>query len=179
MKDGQALPRGQIGEIWIRGVNIFQGYWRDPAATAKVVTKDGWFATGDLGLQDEEGFVYIRDRIKDIIIRGGENIDSSTVENALFTEGVREVAAVAVPDKRLGELVAAVVSIKPEYRDKITEESLITLSRTHLPSFAVPVLVLFQAEFPHNPAGKILKSELRELARREWEKRGRKPAAKL
>ncbi|KAJ7047406.1 hypothetical protein C8F04DRAFT_1205344 [Mycena alexandri] len=179
MKDGQALPRGQIGEIWIRGINIFKEYWRDPAATAKVVTNDGWFATGDLGLQDEEGFVYIRDRIKDIIIRGGENIDSSTVENALFTEGVMEVAAVAVPDKRLGELVAAVVSVKPEYRDKITEESLIALSRTHLPGFAVPVLVLFQAEFPHNPAGKILKTELRELARREWEKRGRKPVAKL
>ncbi|KAJ7160799.1 long-chain-fatty-acid-CoA ligase [Mycena filopes] len=178
MKDGKALPPGEIGEVFIRGPNVFAGYWRDPAATAKVLTTDGWFATGDLGLQDDEGFVYIRDRIKDIILRGGENIDSTTVENALFTEGVKEVAAVAVPDKRLGELVAAVVSVKSEYRSKLTEEFLVALSRTRLPRFAVPVIVLFQPELPHNPAGKIIKAELREFARREWQKRG-KAAAKL
>jgi len=178
VKDGKAVPRGQIGEVWIRGPNIMKEYWRDPAATEKVVTKDGWLLSGDIGLQDEEGFLYIRDRIKDVIIRGGENIDSTTVENALFTEGVMEVAAVAVPDERLGELVAAVVSIKADYRDKISERSLVALARTQLPSFAVPVMVLFQTELPHNPAGKVLKADLRGLARREWEKRGRR-AAKL
>ncbi|KAJ6484986.1 hypothetical protein C8R47DRAFT_1217036 [Mycena vitilis] len=169
MKDGKALPPGQVGEIWIRGPNIMQGYWRDPVATDKVLTKDGWLLSGDIGLQDEEGFLYIRDRIKDIIIRGGENIDSTTVENALFTKGVMEVAAVAVPDERLGELVAAVVSVKKDYT--ITEKSLIALARTRLPSFAVPVMVLFQAELPHNPSGKVLKADLRTLARLEWEKR--------
>ncbi|KAJ7433825.1 hypothetical protein B0H11DRAFT_2179471 [Mycena galericulata] len=173
--DGKVLPAGQIGEIWIRGPNVMQEYWRDPEATAKAVTKDGWLKSGDVGLQDSEGFVYIRDRIKDIIIRGGENIDSTSVENALFTDGVLEVAAVAVPDKRLGELVAAVVSVKPEYQDKITEESLIALARTRLPSFAVPVMIVFRPELEHNPAGKIVKAGLREIARRQWEKRGRQP----
>ncbi|KAJ7744452.1 hypothetical protein DFH07DRAFT_890342 [Mycena maculata] len=174
VKDGKVVPRGELGEIWIRGCNVMQEYWRDPAATAKVVTKDGWLLSGDIGFQDEEGFVYIRDRIKDLIIRGGENIDCVSVENALFTEGVMEVAAVAVPDKRLGELVAAVVALKPEYRDKITEESLIALARTRLPNFAVPVMIVFKAELEHNPSGKILKAGLRKLAGREWEKRGRR-----
>ncbi|KAJ6539309.1 hypothetical protein B0H19DRAFT_1178324 [Mycena capillaripes] len=177
MKDGKALPSGEIGEIWIRGPNIMQEYWRDPAATDKVLTKDGWLSSGDIGLQDEEGFIYIRDRIKDIIIRGGENIDSTTVENALFTDGVMEVAAVAVPDEKLGELVSAVVSVRPGY--EITEESLVALARTRLPSFAVPVMVLFQPELPHNQSGKILKADLRKFARSEWEKRGRKAVAKL
>jgi len=179
MKDGKAVPPGEVGEIWIRGPNVMKGYWADQAATDKVVTKDGWLMSGDIGVLDEEGFLYIRDRIKDIIIRGGENIDSSTVENALFTEGVMETAAVAVPDEKLGELVAAVVSVNAEYRGKITEKALVALARTRLPNFAVPVMVLFQAELPHNPAGKILKADLRELARREWEKRGRRAVAKL
>ncbi|KAL1731658.1 hypothetical protein EV714DRAFT_248729, partial [Schizophyllum commune] len=99
---------GQLGEVWIRGVNVMRGYWKDEAATAKAITKDGYMRTGDLGVMDSEGFLYIRDRLKDIIIRGGENIDSSTVENALHAdEGVLEAAAVAVPDERLGELPAA------------------------------------------------------------------------
>ncbi|KAJ7228678.1 hypothetical protein GGX14DRAFT_414247 [Mycena pura] len=178
VKDGQVLPRGQIGEIWIRGSNVMKGYWGEPAATEKILTKDGWLMSGDLGFQDEEGFVYVRDRIKDIIIRGGENIDSTTVENALFTEGVLEVAAVAVPDERLGELVSAVVTVKPDYRDKITEQSLKALASTRLPGFAVPVMIIFQAEMQHNPAGKILKGDLRKLAAREWEKRNGQTAVK-
>jgi len=156
-----------------------KGYWRDQAATDKVVTKDGWLMTGDIGILDEDGFLHIKDRIKDIIIRGGENIDSAMVENALFTEGVMEVAAVAVPDEKLGELVAAVVSVHAEYRGKITEKALIAQARPRLPNFAVPVMVVFKDELPHNPAGKILKGDLRAVARREWEKRGRKAGAKL
>jgi len=171
VKDGEVLPCGQMGEIWIRGSNVMKGYWGEAAATEKILTKDGWLMSGDVGFQDEEGFVYVRDRIKDIIIRGGENIDSTTVENALFTEGVLEVAAVAVPDERLGELVSAVVTVKPKYRDKVTEQSLKALASTRLPGFAVPVMVIFQAEMQHNPAGKILKGDLRKLAAREWEKR--------
>ncbi|KAJ7056303.1 hypothetical protein C8F01DRAFT_1221005 [Mycena amicta] len=113
VNDGKVVPAGEIGEIWIKGCNVMKGYWRDQAATDKVLTRDGWLMSGDVGMQDAEGFVYIRDRIKDIIIRGGENIDSTTVENALFTDEVLEVAAVGVPDERLGELVAAVVVVKP------------------------------------------------------------------
>ncbi|KAJ7283669.1 hypothetical protein C8J57DRAFT_1293235 [Mycena rebaudengoi] len=171
MKDDKKVRTGELGEVWLRGPNIMQGYWRDQTATAKALTKDGWLKTGDIGLVDKEGFLYIRDRIKDIIIRGGENIDSVSVENALFTDGVLEVAAVGVPDQRLGELVAGVVSIKPSYRGKVTEASLIALARQRLPSFAVPVMILFLNELEHNPSGKILKGSLRVLAGKEWENR--------
>ncbi|KAJ7233988.1 hypothetical protein C8J57DRAFT_1381414 [Mycena rebaudengoi] len=171
MKDDKEVRTGELGEVWLRGPNIMQAYWRDPTATAKALTKDGWLKTGDIGLVDKEGFLYIRDRIKDIIIRGGENIDSVSVENALFTDGVLEVAAVGVPDQRLGELVAGVVSIKPSYRGKVTEASLIALARQRLPSFAVPVMILFLNELEHNPSGKISKGTLRVLAGKEWENR--------
>ncbi|KAK7061688.1 2-succinylbenzoate--CoA ligase [Favolaschia claudopus] len=180
VKDGKIMPRGELGEIWIRGPNVMKGYWRDQAATDKVVTKDGWLMSGDIGLLDEHGFLYIRDRIKDIIIRGGENIDSTTVENALFMDGVMEVAAVAVPDEKLGELVAAVVSVQADHRAKVTEKALMALARSRLPKFAVPVLIIFQELLPHNAAGKIIKGHLRTVARLEWEKRGRQPVvAKL
>ncbi|KAJ7068258.1 hypothetical protein C8F01DRAFT_1117516 [Mycena amicta] len=176
VKNGKVVPAGEIGEIWIKGCNVMKGYWRDQAATDKVLTRDGWLMSGDLGMQDAEGFVYIRDRIKDIIIRGGENIDSTTVENALWTDGVIEVAAVGVPDERLGELVAAVVVVKPGH--SLTEESLIALARTRLPHFAIPVMVIFAVELEHNAAGKIMKGEARKSAAQEWAKRA-KVKAKL
>nr|GAT59407.1 predicted protein [Mycena chlorophos] len=169
VKDGKVLPAGEQGEIWLKGCNIMKGYWRDQAATDKVLTKDGWLKSGDIGYVDEEGFVYIRDRMKDIIIRGGENIDSTTVENALFTDGVLEVAAVGVPDPRLGELVVAAVTTRVGH--KLTEESLIALARSRLPHFAVPVMVIFVPELEHNAAGKIMKGGIRKLAAEEWAKR--------
>ncbi|KAF8974758.1 hypothetical protein BDZ97DRAFT_1775265 [Flammula alnicola] len=172
------VPPGTVGEVWLRGPNVMKGYWRDQAATEKVLTKDGWFKTGDLGLLDNEGFLYIRDRIKDIIIRGGENIDSVSVENALYAdERVLEVAAVGVPDKRLGEIVAAVVSIKPAYQGKVTEQSLIALAQKSLPKFAVPVMVVIQNEqFERTPSGKILKADLRKVAAEAWSKRSTQKA---
>ncbi|CAK5275654.1 unnamed protein product [Mycena citricolor] len=179
VEDGKVLASGQVGEIWIRGPNVMQGYWLDPEATDKVVTKDGWLMSGDSGYMDEEGFLYLRDRIKDIIIRGGENINSITVENALFTDGVLEAVAVGIPDNRLGELVAAVVSVKASERHRITESVLIELARSRLPSFAVPVMVLVQDELPHNQAGKPLKKIIREAAAQEWQKRGGKTVSKL
>ncbi|KAF9018536.1 acetyl-CoA synthetase-like protein, partial [Hymenopellis radicata] len=100
MKDDVKVPTNTIGEIWLRGPAIMKGYWGDPVATDKVLSKDGWLKTGDFGYVDEDGFLYIKDRIKDIIIRGGENIDSISVENALYAyPGVLEAAAVGVPDK--------------------------------------------------------------------------------
>ncbi|KAF5321030.1 hypothetical protein D9619_001099 [Psilocybe cf. subviscida] len=181
VQDGLVMRPGEVGEVWLRGPNIMKGYWRDPAATAKALTRDGWFRTGDLGVLDEEGFLYIRDRIKDIIIRGGENIDSVTVENALYADDrVLEAAAVGVPDARLGELVAAVVSVKPAFRsdapgrkeDKVTDAGLIAFAAQRLPRFAVPVMIIVQDEpFERTPSGKILKADLRKVAAAAYAKR--------
>lgn len=174
-KDVEAVP-GEIGEVWLRGAGIMKRYYGDPAATEKALTQDGWLLTGDLGYRDAEGFLFIKGRIKDIIIRGGENVDCVSIESALHTEpGVLEAAAVGVPDKRLGELVAAVVTVKPSWRGKVKEEKLLSLVKKLLPKFAVPVMVVVQdGEFVHTPSGKIVKSILRIAAQKEWERRTRK-----
>ncbi|KAF7782563.1 hypothetical protein Agabi119p4_1939 [Agaricus bisporus var. burnettii] len=172
---GKCLPANHVGEVWLRGPNVMKGYWNDPETTDRVITKDGWLRSGDLGYLDEEGFLYIKDRLKDVIIRGGENVDSVSVENALYADPrVLEAAAVGVPDERLGELVAAVVSIKPAYQGHVSESALIDITRRSLPRFAVPVMIVVLHEpFEHTPSGKIIKSELRKLARRHWEDRRR------
>ncbi|KAK0200229.1 hypothetical protein DFS33DRAFT_1359963 [Desarmillaria ectypa] len=173
MKDNVRAAPGVVGEIWLRGPNIMKGYYGDQAATDKVMTKDGWVMTGDLGCVDEEGYVYVKDRIKDIIIHGGENVDSVSVENALYTEpAVLEAAAVGVPDKRLGELVTALVTLKPRYRGRISEQELLETARRLLPKFAVPVMIIFKdGEFDHTPSGKIIKAQLRAIAQKEWARR--------
>ncbi|KAE9396336.1 acetyl-CoA synthetase-like protein [Gymnopus androsaceus JB14] len=178
--DNRVASPGEIGEVYLRGPNVMSGYYRDPEATSQVLTQDGWLRTGDVGVIDEEGFLYIKDRIKDIIIRGGENIASSltyyasiSVENALYADPrILEAAAVGVPDKRLGELVAAVVSVKPSYIGKVTESSLIEEVRKRLPLFAVPVMIVVtEKPFELTPSGKIMKGQLRKLARELWESR--------
>ncbi|PBK84947.1 acetyl-CoA synthetase-like protein [Armillaria gallica] len=171
--NGIKLPRGQTGEVWLRGPNVMKGYWRDPVATNSVLTTDGWLKSGDLGMQDEDGFLYIKDRIKDIIIRGGESISSISIENVLYNDPrIAEVAAIGLPDTRLGELVAAVVSVKPEFKGKVMEEQLLALSRKTLPIFAIPIMILvLETPFELTPSGKIVKGNLRALAQREWEKR--------
>lgn len=181
MNDDKQVPTGTTGEIWIRGPNVMRGYWHDQAATDKVLTKDGWFKTGDLGYLDEEGFLYIRDRIKDVIIRGGENIASVSVENALYSDPrVAEAAVVGIPHPRLGEQVAAVVSVRPANRGQLTEKGLIALAQKKLPKFAVPVMVLIlDRPLEQTASGKVLKSGLRELARTEWEKRQTKVSSRL
>ncbi|KAF9041971.1 acetyl-CoA synthetase-like protein [Hymenopellis radicata] len=173
VKDNASVPSGTVGEVWLRGPNVMKCYWGDKAATDKVLTKDGWFKSGDLGYLDEEGFLYIKDRIKDIIIRGGENVDSVSVESALYSEpGVMEAAAVGIPDKRLGELVAALVKLKPGYTGKVNEKTLLALAKKLLPRFAVPVMIVLQdQEFEHTPSGKVLKAQLRIAAQKEWERR--------
>ncbi|KAJ3516840.1 hypothetical protein NLJ89_g878 [Agrocybe chaxingu] len=138
--DDTCLPPGTVGEVWLRGPNVMKEYWGEPEATNAVITKDGWLRTGDVGYLDHEGFLYIKDRLKDIIIRGGENIDSVSVENALYADPrVLEAAAVGVPDERLGELVAAIVSIRPADQGQVTEETLIEQTRSR---FAVPVMII-------------------------------------
>ncbi|KAI0036751.1 acetyl-CoA synthetase-like protein [Vararia minispora EC-137] len=173
VKGDKVLPPGELGEVWLRGPNVMKEYWDEPAATAKALTADGWLRSGDIGYLDDEGFLYIRDRIKDLIIRGGENIDSTTVENAASADSrLLEVAAVGVPDSRLGELVTVVAYTKPEFSGKVDEAEVIEIASQRLPKFAVPVMVMFLSEpLPRNAPGKILKNVLRPIAKAEWERR--------
>ncbi|TCD70812.1 hypothetical protein EIP91_001502 [Steccherinum ochraceum] len=173
VRNNKTVPNGEEGEIWLRGPNVMKCYWKDPEATAKALTPDGWLKTGDLGVLDNEGFLYIRDRIKDLINRGGENIDSTSVENAIHGDDrINQVAAVGVPDPRLGELVAAVVSPKASHRGQVKGEEIIEMVRKSLPHYAVPVMVVVVDEpFELTPSHKIKKEPLRALARKEWERR--------
>ncbi|RJF93601.1 class I adenylate-forming enzyme family protein [Sphingomonas cavernae] len=157
-----ALPPGEVGEIWARGPQIVAGYWNKPEATAATFI-DGWVRTGDLGRLDEEGFCYIVDRAKDIIIRGGENIYSSEVENFLYDHpAVTDAALVGLSHRTLGEEPAAVVHLGPGMA--ATEAELQDWVRARLAAFKIPVRVLFCDDtLPRNANGKILKKELKAL----------------
>ncbi len=156
------LPVGEHGEIWARGPQIVMGYWNNPEATAATFV-DGWVRTGDIGYLDEEGFCYIADRAKDVIIRGGENIYSSEVENVLYDHpAVTDAALVGIAHRTLGEEPAAVVHLAPG--TSATEAELQAWVRERLANFKVPVRVLFCEEtLPRNANGKILKRELKAL----------------
>lgn len=154
------LPVGEHGEIWLRTAQLTKGYLGKPEETAKVITDDGWFRTGDMGKVDAEGYVYVEDRLKDMIISGGENIYSPEIERVLAEHpAVMEVAVIGVPDDTWGESVKAVVSLHPGA--EATEEELIAHCREHLAKFKCPRTVDVIAALPRNPTGKILKRELR------------------
>ena len=156
------LPTGEVGELWARGPMIVKGYWNKPEATAETFV-EGWVRTGDLARLDEEGFLYIVDRAKDIIIRGGENIYSSEVEDVLYAHpAVTDCALVGVPHRSLGEEPAAVVHLAPG--KSASEAELQDWVRARLAGFKVPVQVRFVKDvLPRNANGKILKTELRAL----------------
>jgi acyl-CoA synthetase (AMP-forming)/AMP-acid ligase II len=156
------LPLGEVGELWARGPMIVKGYWNKPEATAETFV-DGWVRTGDLARLDEEGFCYIVDRAKDMIIRGGENIYSSEVEDVLYAHpAVTDAALVGVPHRTLGEEPAAVVHLAPGTH--ATEAELQAWVRERLAGFKVPVSIRFSTEvLPRNANGKILKRELKAL----------------
>ena len=157
---GEELPAGDVGELWIRGPNVVKGYWHKPAETAQTFS-DGWLHTGDVARIDDEGFVYIVDRAKDMVIRGGENVYCVEVEAALFEHpAVSDAAVIGIPHQVLGEEVGAVVTLKPGA--EVTEEELRKHVGSRLAAFKVPVRIWFRSEpLPRNPAGKILKQELR------------------
>ena len=159
--DGSDVQPGEIGEIVARGPNIMQGYWRMPEATAAALV-DGWLHTGDLATVDEENYIYIVDRAKDMIISGGENIYSIEVENALYTyPAVLEAAVIGIPDERWGEAVHAVVVLKPGMQ--ASAEDLIEHTRTQIAGYKVPRSLEFLPDpLPKSGAGKILKRDLRE-----------------
>ncbi|HXQ76153.1 MAG TPA: AMP-binding protein [Acidimicrobiales bacterium] len=156
------LPAGPdaVGELWIKGPNVVRGYWNKPEDTAASFTA-GWLHSGDIARIDEEGFIHIVDRAKDLVIRGGENVSSVEVEAALFEHpSVADCAVIGVPHPVLGEEVGAAVALRPG--TTVTAEELIRFARERLASFMVPTHVWFLSEpLPRNPQGKVLKRELR------------------
>ncbi len=162
--DGKRLPAGTSGEICLRGPKIFHGYWRDPARTQAAFFPDGWFRTGDVGYLDAEGFLFLTDRKKDMIISGAENVASSEVERVLFEmPGILEAAVIGLPDERWGERVVAVVV--PRAGASITEEALRAHCRSRLAAYKVPKQLVLSDALPRNPSGKVLKRVLRESLR--------------
>jgi long-chain acyl-CoA synthetase len=160
--DGEILSPGKVGELWAKGPNVVRGYWNKPAETAESFV-DGWIKTGDLAKLDAEGFCYIVDRKKDMLIRGGENIYCIEVENALYQHpAIMDAAVVGITHPTLGEEPAAVVTLKPEM--STTEQELRAFVAVHLAAFKVPVRIIFSpALLPRNPQGKILKHEVKRL----------------
>ena len=158
--DGEALPPGEIGEVWLRGPTVVRGYYGNDEATRAAIT-DGWFHTGDLGRLDEDGFLYVVDRMKDVVIRGGENVYAAEVEAVLYEHpDVAEAAIVGVPDERLGEAVAAIVRLRPG--SSAGEDDLKAHVASQLAAFKVPDTVHITSDaLPRNAAGKVLKRELR------------------
>jgi fatty-acyl-CoA synthase len=162
--DGQ-----QIGEIVVRSNVVMEGYYRDPQSTAAAI-RDGWFHTGDMATIDEQGYILIRDRAKDIIISGGENISSVEIENALYTHpAVFECAVIAAPDEKWGEVPVAIVTLKPGAT--ATVEDLLQCAKEKLPGFMVPKQIELREQLPKGGTGKILKGELREKFWQGQEKR--------
>ena len=157
---GGELPAGQLGEILFRGPSVTPGYWNRPDASAESL-RDGWLHTGDLGYRDEEGFLYVVDRAKDMILRGGENVYCVEIENCLADHPeIDEAAIVGVPDPELGERVKAIVRRTPGSR--LDARAVRAHVAAHLASFKVPEIVAFTDEpLPRNPSGKILKNQLR------------------
>jgi acyl-CoA synthetase (AMP-forming)/AMP-acid ligase II len=154
------LPIGEHGELWFRTPQLMKGYLGKPEATAEAITEEGWFRTGDMGVVDADGFVYVQDRLKDMIISGGENIYSPEIERVLAEHpAVMEVAVIGVPDEKWGEVVKAVVSLNPG--TTATEPELIEYCRDNLAHYKCPKSVDVIEALPRNPTGKILKRDLR------------------
>lgn len=160
-KYGNPVEQGQEGEICARGPNIMKGYLKNPEGTQKAFWKGGWLRTGDVGLIDDDGYLYIVDRLKDMIITGGENVYSLEVEEVLYTHpDIQECAVIGLPDNEWGERVAAVLI--PQPGKTIDENELKAYMKSRISPFKVPKTVLTVDDFPRSPAGKILKRELRE-----------------
>ncbi len=158
--DGKFLPLGEVGEICIRGPQVMEGYWQRPEETAKVMLDGGWLRTGDVGRMDEQGFVYIEDRKKDMILVSGFNVYPNEIESvAVELEGVLEAAAIGKPDERSGEVVKLFV-VRSD--DSVTAEAIIAHCRDNLTGYKVPKEVEFRDELPKTNVGKILRRALRD-----------------
>lgn len=168
-EEGNPVAQGAVGEITIKSDVIMKGYWKRPEATAEAV-KNGWFYTGDAGYFDEEGYLYIHDRVKDMIVSGGENVYPAEVENAIFSHPqVADVAVVGVPDERWGEAVKAIIVPKPDC--DVIEADIIAYAKERIAGYKCPKSVDIHPEpLPRNPSGKVLRRELRKPY---WDAHGR------
>ena len=159
--EGRPLPAGQPGEIAIRSPTNMPGYWERPEETARTLIGEGWLRTGDAGLLDEDGYLFVLDRIKDMIISGGENVYPAEVESAIYGHpDVADVAVIGVPDERWGEAVKACVVLKPGATGDAA--GIIGWARERIAGFKCPKSVEFLDALPRNPSGKILRRTLRE-----------------
>lgn len=169
-ENGNALGAGEIGEIEIRGPIVMEGYWNRPEATAETIRPDGWLRTGDAGYRNEDGFFFVHDRVKDMIVSGGENVYPAEVENAILgCPGVADAAVIGVPDERWGEAVKAIVVAAPGARPDPAD--IIAYARGRIAAYKAPKTVDFIDALPRNPSGKVLRRELRKPY---WEGRDRK-----
>jgi len=159
-EDGNDAPQGSSGEIVVRGPHRMTGYWNKPEETAKAL-KDGWVYTGDAGYFDEEGYLYIVDRVKDMVVTGGENVFTTEVENAVMShEAVQDVAVIGVPHEEWGEAVHAIVILRDGAT--VAEQDLISHCREQIAGYKLPKGITFRDEpLPLSGAGKVLKTELR------------------
>jgi len=154
------VPTGSVGEIWVRSGMVMGGYWNKPDATAQTIMPGGWLRTGDAAYQDTEGYIYLFDRFKDMIISGGENIYPAEVENALSAHpAIQEVAVIGVPHARWGETPKAVVVLRPG--QQVPAQVLIDFARERLAHYKCPTALVFADSLPRNASGKLLKRELR------------------
>ncbi len=159
--DNRPLPAGERGEICLRGPNIMKGYWNRPEATAEAIDAEGWFHSGDIGYLDEDGFLFICDRLKDMVISGGENVYPAEVEGALYRhEAIAEVAVIGMPDDKWGEAVTAVVALHSG--KELTLEELREFAEPLLARYKLPLRLHIVDALPRNPAGKVLKFVLKE-----------------
>lgn len=157
---GDTVPTGTVGEIWVKGPTVMAGYWHMPDQTEVTVTDGGWLHTGDAGYQDADGYFYIHDRVKDMIVSGGENVYPAEVENVIMSHPeVADVAVIGVPSERWGETPRAMVVRSPG--SEMTEAALLAFCRERLAGFKCPTSVEWLTELPRNPSGKVLKKDLR------------------
>jgi long-chain acyl-CoA synthetase len=161
---GEELPAGAVGEVMCRSDQTMLGYWNKAAETADVLTDDGWFKTGDAGWLSEDGYLFLHDRIKDMIVSGGENVYPAEVENALLAHPlVADAAVIGVPHEKWGETVKAVVVLTPGATDdtEALAADILAATRERLAHFKCPTSIDFVDVLPRNPSGKVLKRELR------------------
>ena len=162
--DGHVCGVGEPGELCCKGYNVMKGYYKMPEETAEAIDADGYLHSGDLGTVDEDGYYRVTGRIKDMIIRGGENIYPLEVENFLLTmPGVLDAQVVGAPDERLGEIVVAFVRVRPGH-EGMTEEDVRAWAIPRIARYKVPKRVFFVDDFPMTPSMKVQKFKLREMA---------------